>query len=203
MAPRKKEENEALRERRREKLLSAALRVFARRGYVGTKASDIAKEADFSHGLTYHYFSSKEAIFKEIVRQALQKSQEQIEAALKQTGSPYKKIEWLTKQMLTVEQDDLYYFLIMLQVFTSEAIPRDIKTMVDSNPSPPVQVFMPLILEGQRKDQILQDRPDRLAMMYFSFVHGILLLRLQGAPAEIESDVAMVMRIFNKGADGI
>lgn len=61
--PRKSELNQELRDARKEQILKAALIVFARRGMVATKISDIAKEAGLSHGLVYHYFNSKEEIF--------------------------------------------------------------------------------------------------------------------------------------------
>ena len=56
-------------ESRREELLAAAARVFASKGYHGCRISDIADEAGASHGLVYHYFSSKEEILETIFRE--------------------------------------------------------------------------------------------------------------------------------------
>jgi len=55
-------------ESRREELIAAAVRAFARNGYHGCRISDIAEEAGVSHGLVYHYFSSKEQILETIFR---------------------------------------------------------------------------------------------------------------------------------------
>jgi len=49
-------------EDKRRQLLDAAVRVFARRGYHGSRVGDIAEEAGVAHGLLYHYFSSKEEV---------------------------------------------------------------------------------------------------------------------------------------------
>jgi AcrR family transcriptional regulator len=49
-------------------LLAAAVRVFARRGYHTCRVSDIADEAGVSHGLVYHYFSSKDEVLETIFR---------------------------------------------------------------------------------------------------------------------------------------
>jgi TetR/AcrR family fatty acid metabolism transcriptional regulator len=54
---------------RREELVAAAVRAFARKGYHGCRISDIAEEAGVSHGLVYHYFSSKEEILETIFRE--------------------------------------------------------------------------------------------------------------------------------------
>lgn len=49
-------------EAKRRQILDAAVRVFARQGFHGSRVSDIADEADVAYGLVYHYFDSKEAV---------------------------------------------------------------------------------------------------------------------------------------------
>jgi AcrR family transcriptional regulator len=46
----------------REQLLEAAARVFASKGYAGTKVLDIVKEAGLSSGAVYGRFGSKNAL---------------------------------------------------------------------------------------------------------------------------------------------
>ncbi len=53
-------------ERTRGRLLRAAKHVFERQGFLGARVSDIADRARISHGTFYHYFSSKEEIFREL-----------------------------------------------------------------------------------------------------------------------------------------
>src|SRR5438105_11031745 len=53
-------------ESRRDELLAAAVRVFARKGYHTCRVSDIADEAGVSHGLVYHYFGSKDEVLETI-----------------------------------------------------------------------------------------------------------------------------------------
>jgi len=55
------------RERRREEILRAALRLFVRKGYAGTKVGDIAEAVGMSTGLMCHYFESKEALYEELI----------------------------------------------------------------------------------------------------------------------------------------
>jgi len=47
---------------RRQQILDASVRVFARRGFHACRVSDIADEAGVAHGLLYHYFSSKDEV---------------------------------------------------------------------------------------------------------------------------------------------
>jgi AcrR family transcriptional regulator len=69
---------------RRQELLDAAVRVFARKGFRAARVGDVAEEAGVAHGLLYHYFRSKdevlETIFRETWRQLVVET-ERIEAA--------------------------------------------------------------------------------------------------------------------------
>jgi len=54
---------------KRESILRAATRVFARNGYFNSKVADIAREADVADGTVYLYFKSKEEILHSIFDQ--------------------------------------------------------------------------------------------------------------------------------------
>ena len=51
---------------KRELILQAAVRVFARQGYRTCRVGEIAAEAGVSHGLLYHYFRSKDEVLETI-----------------------------------------------------------------------------------------------------------------------------------------
>jgi AcrR family transcriptional regulator len=51
----------------RQRLLSAARRIFARDGFVNTRMADIAEEAALSLGALYRYFENKEDLFEQLV----------------------------------------------------------------------------------------------------------------------------------------
>jgi TetR/AcrR family fatty acid metabolism transcriptional regulator len=59
-------EPSAVRAEKRAILLDAAIQVFARNGYHGSRVSDIATEAGVAYGLVYHYFKNKEEILATI-----------------------------------------------------------------------------------------------------------------------------------------
>ena len=54
---------------RREDILSASLFLFAEKGFHGTSMRDIAREADITEGLIYHYFASKRDLFRAIIEE--------------------------------------------------------------------------------------------------------------------------------------
>ena len=56
---------------RPEEIISAALEVFADRGFAATKLEDVARRAGVTKGTIYLYFENKEALFKALIRQAI------------------------------------------------------------------------------------------------------------------------------------
>jgi AcrR family transcriptional regulator len=54
---------------RREDILRASLHLFAVKGFHGTSMRDIAREADITEGLIYHYFASKRDLFRAIIEE--------------------------------------------------------------------------------------------------------------------------------------
>lgn len=51
---------------KRRLIVDAAIKVFAEKGYHGTRISDIAHHAEIAYGLVYHYFKNKEEILDTI-----------------------------------------------------------------------------------------------------------------------------------------
>jgi AcrR family transcriptional regulator len=62
----------------RARLLVAAKEIFEENGFLDARISDIAERAGLSHGSFYHYFESKEEIFREVA----QTVEEQLSAPL-------------------------------------------------------------------------------------------------------------------------
>ena len=52
---------------RREEILQASLHLFATKGFHGTSMRDIARSADITEGLIYHYFENKRDLFRAII----------------------------------------------------------------------------------------------------------------------------------------
>ncbi|MFO0599391.1 MAG: TetR/AcrR family transcriptional regulator [Myxococcaceae bacterium] len=51
---------------RRKLLLRAAVEVFSKKGYLGCRIQDVAKEAGVAYGLVYHYFKNKDELLESV-----------------------------------------------------------------------------------------------------------------------------------------
>jgi AcrR family transcriptional regulator len=54
---------------RREDILQASLHLFSEKGFHGTSMRDIARAANITEGLIYHYFASKRDLFRAIIEE--------------------------------------------------------------------------------------------------------------------------------------
>lgn len=69
-------------DQRPEQIASAALALFAERGFGATRLEDVAKAAGISKGTVYLYFPTKEDLFQEVVRQELLPTLTRVEEAV-------------------------------------------------------------------------------------------------------------------------
>ena len=60
-----------MREKSRQKILAAALKLFAEKGYATTSIDDVVRSARVSKGSAYHYFTSKDALLQAVVLDGL------------------------------------------------------------------------------------------------------------------------------------
>lgn len=67
-------------ERSRARILAAALKEFAAKGFAGARVDAIAKRASINKRMLYHYFGDKEELFKAVLRLKLRQRQKWAEA---------------------------------------------------------------------------------------------------------------------------
>jgi len=197
MSPRTEESNERIREEQRERILDAARGVFARKGYTDTKMADIAAEAQVSYGLAYHYFTNKEAIFHDLLENALQGALELMRHAHAQSGSPWERLRWLIAQIMRGAQDEPEYEMLVLLALTNTAVPQEIHNMVMQESQKSHQSLKQLIEEGQATGQVVAGDPDQLTTTLEWCIQGMVFgTSYWGNEAPPLPDVEMVLRLL-------
>ena len=78
---------------RHERILDAATRVFASKGYHGTLVDDIASEAETSKGGVYFHFPNKQAIFLALLDRLAHLLEQRIAAAIAQQSAPLERAD--------------------------------------------------------------------------------------------------------------
>jgi TetR/AcrR family transcriptional regulator, fatty acid metabolism regulator protein len=103
---------------KRESILRAATRVFARNGYFNSKVADIARAADVADGTVYLYFKSKEeilhSIFDQNMAEAINAGRELIEK-LSDPREKLRRIALLHLERLGADRDLAVVFQVELR----------------------------------------------------------------------------------------
>lgn len=93
--PKTKEQFEQMKRERVEKIYSAALYLFSLNSFSAVTSDEITKEVGCSHGLLYHYFSSKEELFSSLVSNVALKLDEEIKSSVDFSLGPKELIKSL------------------------------------------------------------------------------------------------------------
>ena len=135
------------------------MRVFARRGYHGSRVGEIAEEAGVAHGLLYHYFSSKEQVLQTVFREnwgALLERFRAVEAAAEPAGE---KLEGIAKILLRTWRNDPDLVTVMVrEVARSPQLQEQVEEVGEA-----FAIVQRVIEQGQAEGTFRRDVDSRLA----------------------------------------
>ena len=106
-------------EQTRARLLDAAKQIFEENGFLEARISDIAERAGLSHGAFYHYFDSKEQIFREIAEMLDDELAEPMDSVIFSQGSsadPHERLQLALRQHLEHYRDEAKIMGVIEQV---------------------------------------------------------------------------------------
>lgn len=158
-------------ERRREEILRAGLDLFVKRGYTAAKIKDIADEVGMSVGLLFHYFPSKEDLYRTLVEYGVSAPMNAVVPALEE---PLAFFSRAAKDVLDYAKQDAFtakMFLFMNQALMSEDVPASAKEVLTG-----FDVYTPtaaIIREGQQSGAIRAGDSLALAETFWCAISGI------------------------------
>ena len=129
MSPRSKEQFEEIREKSRQKILQAALEIFAQHGYASSSVDQIARKSDMAKGSVYHYFGSKEAIFEAVVKEGLAEF-EQIFEALNHQDTPQDRLATLIEVSFASIVDKKEFWRLYFSLLTQLNLPKSLHQLL-------------------------------------------------------------------------
>lgn len=113
-----KQRREAEEARHRGEILEAAMQVFVEKGFHAATMRDVAQAAEFSVGKLYLHFSSKEALYQEMLDQHLAELLDRIEAVLRRRGGARQRIETAVREQLAYFEENP----LLLKLFVNETL---------------------------------------------------------------------------------
>ncbi len=194
MCPRSAEQFEQIKDERRRALLSAARTVFGRKGFAAAKIADVAAQAGISHGLVYHYFPEKEALFAATIEASVEGWEMLVARVRAQAGTPWERLVDLFGQMIAALREEPEHLLMTVHVYSEDAAPgvREVlmrfrrKVLAD---------LEAMIEEGQRAGQVAPGAAADLTRALIAMIQGLAINRLTDPGAALPP-LEVVLRIL-------
>ena len=180
MSPRNEEQNEIIKDERREQILSAALKSFATKGFAATKISDIVARAGMSHGLVYHYFKSKEEIFYALLKRAMDTSSQSLVTVEGLPIPPIEKVRQTARYILGgIESfaDSAYYFMIVMHASVMENTDEEHQKLLATS-TISIQSMARILEAGQEAGEVAQGNTVDMSIAFFAAIQGLALYKL-------------------------
>jgi AcrR family transcriptional regulator len=192
--------------RKREGILEAAGRAFARGGYHATTMQDIAREAGYTPPSLYVYFDSKEEIFLELAallsREFLAVFEEPMPARL----AFHERLELLLHRVF--EKADRYRDAVSLFVvsrLSGEALIAQGMARASDRGSnfSSFEAFVSWLRKNAKRGDLGEHRPEEMGIALAGLTHAFCIQWLaEGSGARIAPRVTSAVSLFLYGATG-
>jgi TetR/AcrR family fatty acid metabolism transcriptional regulator len=171
---------------KREAILAAAQKVFARRGFHSARTLEIAREAGVAEGTLYNYFPSREDIFLSLFDDRWQTFIERIRLRTASLSDPNDKLKAIfsTALRIFVTNKSLAQILLLetspSSVFLNSRVALRLADFLD--------LIEEILIEGKRSGKYHHDLDPRVArMVIYGTVQGVLFswMLKENAPPEV------------------
>jgi AcrR family transcriptional regulator len=164
---------------RREAILLAAGRLFARKGLNSATMADIAAEADLSAGAIYRYYDSKDELTRAVFEEAILRNQRMFEEAAADAETPFGALEDIGRRVW-VELDDRDAMICDMQMaITAAQYPDEVGPEVAQTSIAARQLLVEMVRAAQQSGEIDPTvDATQLAVLLQAATTGIQMLKL-------------------------
>jgi len=169
-------------EEKRKDLLRSALACFGEKGYEATTVDDIIRHAGVSKGMLYTYFSSKEEILLELLKQRTTRFVEEVRLELNRTSTYIEKVLVLIRRYrdtpLTDEQKQ--WTTVYLEYWLASSRVPDQHQLLTERYDMLIHFLADIIAEGKQQGAFRESLDaTTAATLYWAVCDGATLHSLQ------------------------
>jgi TetR/AcrR family transcriptional regulator, fatty acid metabolism regulator protein len=176
---------------RRRQILEAAVKVFAEKGFHGSRVGDIAEEAGIAYGLVYHYFDSKEDLLETIFRTTWTEMLARI-GEVEEAGVPASEaVRQVTALLLrTWRRDPDLVRVLVREVTRNPHVQQEVDEITAA-----MQALERIIRRGQDSGEFRSDVDARVAaVVFYGALEEMLSSWVLGALPDRDEDIARAER---------
>ncbi len=154
------------------RIISAATKVFAKKGFFNARISDIAKDAKVADGTIYLYFNNKYDILISVFEEEIGKLIDQVKKSLAQESDPQKMLEiFANKHLLAMKKNKNLAEVIQIELRQTHKIVKDYRNTTFTDY---IEIVADIIRAGQEKSVFRQEiRPDLAKRAFFGALDEI------------------------------
>ena len=181
-------------------ILSSAIEVLQSENYQKMKTASIAKGAGVAEGTIYRYFKNKKEIFKEAVKHALEKLEENSIKGLDKENSFEDNLEILKKNFLELKESGKRYYKIKYKAY-SEVDDGEIREILLENTDregSAIRTIFNWALEKNELD-LSKEKIESMIYMIIAFSqYAIRLYTIGYSEVKIEYELKEVIEYIKK-----
>jgi len=187
------------REVKREKILRAAIDVFATEGYFSARMTDVAKRAGVADGTLYLYFEGKEHLLLSIFDDVLGRFIRRLEEEIERLDSPYDKLRVMVRpHRETLGRDRALAHVLQIETRHSR---RFMSVFTRGKLGEYLNLLRGIIEEGQESGAFRNDINSGLATnVVFGAVDELVMSwLLVDQPGDLTRHTDPILKILTKG----
>jgi len=117
----------------RDKILDAAERLFAKRGYAGVGLSEVADVVGLGKSSLFNHFGSKAQLYAAVAARILRRIEEHLVRSLARGGDPLVRLErWLDELIDFLAENPTYARVLLRSLFEDDELPGDLPEEIDA-----------------------------------------------------------------------
>jgi TetR/AcrR family fatty acid metabolism transcriptional regulator len=137
------------------KIIRAATKVFAKKGFFNARISDIAKVAKVADGTIYLYFNNKFDILVSVFEEEIGRMIDQVTVLLESETDPRKMLEiFITRHLMEMKKNKNLAEVIQIELRQTNKLIRDYR---DNKYTRYVDILSAIIKKGQAEKVFRQD----------------------------------------------
>ncbi len=185
------------------KIIIAATKVFAKKGFFNARISDIAKEAKVADGTIYLYFNNKFDILVSVFEEEIGAIIEQIQKAIEKETDPQKMLAIFAQKHLTaMKRNKNLAEVIQAEIRQSDKIVKEYRNTTFQSY---MNIVSDIIKRGQEKNIYREDLvPDIAKRAFFGALDEISRIWTTAASSDesrysVDETIQQVLIIFLAG----
>lgn len=178
----------------RERILDAALSVFARKGYHRATVDDIVRASGTSKGAVYHHFPNKEAVFLALADDFAARLAAAVAGAIAERHGALARVEGaLTAALATFERNERLARLILLEAVSLGAAWERKRAEVHDRFAALIQGYLD---EAVSEGSIAKVDTHIATLAWLGAVNEVVIQWLHGRVADLDATVPALTRLL-------